>query len=77
MLVATLPESFESVAYHFGMLLGKRSALDGSVGNLCLERDAGGDNRQRLKAGGRNLTPFGAVQRTTHQRLSGAKAFSG
>src|ERR1700722_1739374 len=51
MLVAALPESFESVADHLGMLLGKRSTLGGSVGDLGLERDAGGDHRQRLKRG--------------------------
>jgi hypothetical protein len=51
MLVAALPESFESVADHLGVLLGKRGALGGSVGDLRLERDAGGDHRQRLKRG--------------------------
>jgi hypothetical protein len=49
MLVATLAESFESVADHLGVFLGKHSALGGSVGDLGLERDAGGDHRQRLK----------------------------
>src|ERR1700733_4864527 len=51
MLVAGLPESFESVADHRGVLLGERSALGGSVGDLRLERDAGRDDRQRLKRG--------------------------
>ena len=51
MLVAALPESFESVADHLGVLLGKRGALGGSVGDLRLERDAGGDHRKRLKRG--------------------------
>ena len=49
MLVAGLPESFESVADHRGVLLGERSALGGSVGYLRLERDASRDHRQRLK----------------------------
>jgi hypothetical protein len=40
MLVAALPESFESMANHRGVLLSKRSALR-------LERDAGGDLRRR------------------------------
>ena len=34
MLVAALPERFESLADHLGMLLGKLSALGGSVGIL-------------------------------------------
>ena len=51
MLVAALPERFESAADHHGVLLGERSALGGSVGDLRLERDAGGDHRQRLKRG--------------------------
>jgi len=51
MLVATLPESFESVADHLGVFLGEHSALGGSVGDLGLERDAGGHHRQRLKRG--------------------------
>lgn len=42
MLVAALPERFESAADHHGVLLGERSALGGSVGDLGLERDAGG-----------------------------------
>jgi len=45
MFVAALPERFESVADHLGMLLGERSALGGSIGDLGLERDAGGDHR--------------------------------
>jgi hypothetical protein len=44
MLLAALPERFESLADHLGMLLGKRSALGGGVGDLGLERDAGGDH---------------------------------
>jgi|SRR5580704_3078004 hypothetical protein len=40
MLVAALPESFESMANHRGVLLSKRSALR-------LERDAGGDLLRR------------------------------
>jgi hypothetical protein len=51
MLVAALPERFESLAHHLGMLLGERSALGGSVSDLGLERDASGNHRQRLKRG--------------------------
>ena len=37
MLIAALPESFESAANHRGVLLGERSALGGSVGYLGLD----------------------------------------
>ena len=48
MLVAALPERFESLADHLGMLRRERSALDGSVRDLRLERDAGGDQREQI-----------------------------
>ena len=51
MLVAALPERFESLADHLGMLLGKRSAHDGSVGDLGLERDAAATTANALKRG--------------------------
>jgi hypothetical protein len=34
MLVAPVPERFESLADHLGMLLGERRAFGGSVGDL-------------------------------------------
>ena len=48
MLFAALAESFESLANHRGVVLGERSgSRGGGVGDLRLERDAGGDHRQR------------------------------
>ena len=55
MLFAALAESFESLADHRGVLFGERSARGGGVGYLRLERDAGGDHRQRLKRGAKLL----------------------